>query len=127
MKLALFFTALAGTSTALKCTAQRGPRPDDFEQQPQVEATTSTPEWRQATTEYWIEPNTGNKQPPSNEDCTCGIEDYNDPSVSSWRTNCPSGCAIYQYLDEVEDKLNDDWEQLEVRFACRAVKMFDVD
>ena len=117
MKLALFFAAL-GTSTALKCTAKRGPRPDYQETESLVEATTEDPTWRAATTEYPIDPNGEPPRPPSNEDCTCGIEDFNDASVSSWRTNCPSGCAIYQYLDEVDDKLNDDWNQLEVRFAC---------
>ena len=55
--------------------------------------------------------------PPSNDDgeCVCGIEDYNNPNVASWRTNCPSGCALYEYLKEVEDKLNDDWRKVEAK------------
>ena len=55
------------------------------------------------------------KNPPNDDECVCGIEDYNDRNVASWRTNCPSGCAIYDYLNEVEEKLNDDWGRLEAK------------
>ena len=37
---------------------------------------------------------------------SCTIADYSNTRVSSWRTNCPSGCEIYQYLGQVEDKVN---------------------
>jgi len=36
---------------------------------------------------------------------TCSIADHNNPRVNSWRTNCPSGCAIYDYLGLAEDKV----------------------
>lgn len=36
---------------------------------------------------------------------SCTIADYSNTRVSSWRTNCPSGCEIYQYLGQVEDKV----------------------
>merc|ERR1712235_149403 len=50
-------------------------------------------------------------------DDTCTIADYSNNRVSSWRTNCPSGCAIYEYLEETSDKLNDDWNKLERKFS----------
>ena len=36
---------------------------------------------------------------------TCSIADHNNPRVNSWRTNCPSGCEIYDYLNIAEDKV----------------------
>ena len=39
------------------------------------------------------------------DDDTCTIADYSNNRVSSWRTNCPSGCAIYEYLEETSDKV----------------------
>ena len=36
---------------------------------------------------------------------TCSIKDHNNPRVNSWRTNCPSGCEIYDYLNIAEDKV----------------------
>ena len=36
---------------------------------------------------------------------TCSIKDHNNPRVNSWRTNCPSGCEIYDYLNVAEDKV----------------------
>ena len=128
MKVAPFVLALAGFTSAEKCAASRGPRPD-FEQDYRPAPT--TPSFRQDTTPFTeskflhcktvinvytglIDPDSIGKSQP-NDDCVCGIEDYKDPSVASWRTNCPSGCELYQYLEEVEDKLNADWNRVEAK------------
>jgi len=114
MKVAPFVLALVGFTSAEKCAASRGPRPD-FEESVTAAPTTS-PVWRQETTLpfFDVNPNAQGKSQP-NDDCVCGIEDYKDPSVASWRTNCPSGCELYQYLEEVEDKLNADWNRVEAK------------
>merc|ERR1719436_1643920 len=46
-------------------------------------------------------------------DGSCSIEDYNNPNVDSWRTNCPDGCAIKEYMDEMEAKINDNWRRVQ--------------
>merc|ERR1719327_727273 len=114
MKVAPFVLAFAGFTSAEKCSASRGPRPD-FEADVTV-APPTTPAWRYSTTVPIVDvgPNSGGKSQP-NDDCVCGIEDYKDPSVASWRTNCPSGCELYQYLEEVDDKLNADWNRVEAK------------
>merc|ERR1711868_188150 len=115
MKLAAFSIALLGGTEALKCSASRGPRPDDVAD---FVPTTQPMMMRQISTQAYYDPGF-NELPPQSpgEECVCGIEDYNDRNVASWRTNCPSGCAIYNYLDEVESKINDDWNRLEKKFG----------
>merc|ERR1712235_173377 len=113
MKVAPFVLALAGFTSAEKCAASRGPRPDFEADVTQAPPVTVTEGWRQLT-EAYVDPNSQGKSQPI-DDCVCGIEDYKDPSVASWRTNCPSGCELYQYLEEVEDKLNADWNRVEAK------------
>jgi len=36
---------------------------------------------------------------------TCSVADYNNDRVASWRTNCPSGCELYEYLEQTDDML----------------------
>merc|ERR1712241_491223 len=116
MKLAVYVSALVSVASGKKCTASRGPRPDD-------QADVTMPMMKAETTQAPVtEPAGWNEltmAPPSNDDgeCVCGIEDYNNPNIASWRTNCPSGCALYEYLEEVEDKLNDDWRKVEAKLT----------
>jgi paraquat-inducible protein B len=58
---------------------------------------------------------------------SCTIADYSNTRVNSWRTNCPSGCEIYQYLGQVDDKLNDDWNKLEKKLTEAGDRMGGVD
>ena len=47
-------------------------------------------------------------------DGTCTRDDYNNPNKHSWRTNCPSGCAITEYVGELDGEINASWNKLVV-------------
>merc|ERR1711953_436844 len=90
---------------AKQCLSEqsRGPRPDNQDSWVPTEAPTK--------------PNGNRPNPPQGpqtrkSECTdweCDIQDYNDRSISSWRTNCPSGCHIKEYMDEMKMNINDQW------------------
>merc|ERR1712141_377161 len=46
-------------------------------------------------------------------DDQCSIEDYASPNVASWRTNCPSGCEIKEYMDEMGQRIDSNWERVQ--------------
>jgi len=45
-------------------------------------------------------------------DGTCTRDDYNNQNKHSWRTNCPSGCGITEYVGELDDEINASWSKL---------------
>ena len=49
-----------------------------------------------------------------NDDGTCTRDDYNNKNKHSWRTNCPSGCGITEYVNELDGQIDDNWNKLVV-------------
>merc|ERR1712212_284595 len=49
---------------------------------------------------------------------TCSITDYANRQVASWRTNCPSGCGIFEYLNEADVRINDHWKKVTDKFSA---------
>ena len=47
-------------------------------------------------------------------DGTCTRDDYNNKNKHSWRTNCPSGCGITEYVGELDGEINASWNKLVV-------------
>merc|ERR1719334_1542939 len=47
-------------------------------------------------------------------DGTCTRDDYNNKNKHSWRTNCPSGCGITEYVHELDGQIDDSWNKLVV-------------
>ena len=48
------------------------------------------------------------------DDGTCSRDDYNNPNKHSWRTNCPSGCGITEYVMELDADIDANWQKLVV-------------
>ena len=48
------------------------------------------------------------------DDGTCSRDDYNNPNKNSWRTNCPSGCGITEYVMELDADIDANWQKLVV-------------
>merc|ERR1711931_57588 len=47
-----------------------------------------------------------------NDDGTCTRDDYNNKNKHSWRTNCPSGCGITEYVGELDGEIDASWNKM---------------
>merc|ERR1719516_746616 len=59
-------------------------------------------------------PNGGGNQHGGSDDGTCTRDDYNNKNKHSWRTNCPSGCGITEYVNELDGQIDDNRNKLVV-------------
>merc|ERR1711860_343329 len=48
----------------------------------------------------------------SGGDGTCTRDDYNNKNKHSWRTNCPSGCGITEYVGELDGEIDASWNKM---------------
>jgi len=53
----------------------------------------------------------------------CSIEDYKKTNVPSWRTNCPSGCEIKEYMDEMGARIDSNWAKVETMLDGTTTRM----
>merc|ERR1711915_572256 len=68
-----------------------------------------------ASYDYYNDYNQGIVGPAGpRDDGTFTRDDYNNPNKHSWRTNCPSGCAITEYVNQLDGEINSSWNKLVV-------------
>merc|ERR1719427_1961194 len=62
-------------------------------------------------------PGNNNHQEDDSNNGQCSRDDFNKPNIHSWRTNCPSGCAITEYVKDLDSQLDQSWEKLVVEIG----------
>merc|ERR1719427_431928 len=111
MKLFTSVIVLLSGISAWTCDGARGPRPDFYEM-PVDTNSGPRPTPPQPTTPRETKTGTKSGACPAKCSGTCDASDYNDKCVSSWRTNCPDGCAITKYVKELDSELDGHWQKV---------------
>ena len=54
----------------------------------------------------------GSRPNDGQNDGICTRDDYNNKNKHSWRTNCPSGCGITEYVGELDGEIDASWNKM---------------